>query len=1128
MNSDRALEIFKKYETDETIQNFIQQANSRYILYKINEPYENFPKYTENLDGRCISIAFTYLSVANSLYEAGNEVYVEALEKSGKILEYLFNYEKCNHVYKIYGRIVCGLAYYASKQYSKSFIVLNNIEEESNIANIIKLLLTKNIDDLNILVRKILLNKDRINSINDEEIYTDIFAKCIIELLNYIYTGNKERVYRAKLIITDLIELALLNEEPALWWVFKLFRIILNNFEVNSIWSVLSKLINEDSKNLIEKYILANIYKRPPVIELFKSQIDCMHLVLNKKNGIIGIPTSSGKTKISEIAILNNFLENPESICVYIAPFKSLAYEVEDSLSRIFEPLGFKVSNLYGNSHCSRIDRFKIQESNIIIATPEKTKSIIRGIDDIKQKIKLVIVDEGHLVGCNLRYVYNELLIEELKSSIALNEGNIFVLSAVLPNLSEFAKWIADDETNVATSKWRPSEQRLGILELVNNNTNIIWKGEIQSYNKQFIEPIQIKKKNKKKTYFFPTNKKESVAAAATKLSMFGSVLIYVGKSNMVVSQAREIIKYLQLSNNSEYLKFKWINKQDYEIFTLSCKEYLGENSEILDLSRYGILCHSSRLPIEVRASMDKLMKNGNPKIIIATSTLAQGVNIGVSSVIISNVWLNKTEKVNINDFWNIAGRAGRAFIDTEGKILYAIDKNKESYKVRKDEMDINKYFSYNLTEAESGIYYLLEQIFHIADECCIDINHLVEMISDDKYDELIKYKDKDLTEIEIDYRENINEIFDVIDDTLLSLNVDYESYKLENHSDWIDDCFRRSLAFITAQKQSRLRGEEIIKILKSRNNALIKKIPNHKDWKRYTNSSVPLRVNFHIDDKLDDILMIINKYISLEKSLENLSNFILELDNIICSFPTKSIYDYNCDENYITKIRNMWFKGSNYDEIIKLQKNSGKICDEYYGFQFPWIVGAIGKKLKYLGYIIEAEIIDEVAILAENGLPNIVAAKIYIEGIRSRMAATELSLVLINKYSDLSINENNILEQLIRLTEEEQIIDKCTSITKSWLKQFKDIRANLVTYKVEGFDLTLNEEEFNYPDKVVVRSIGNNYYLCSLDYEVSIEIVPPEDNAFSNICDKEGIYFEQTDKYVWTLKSDNPFIEII
>lgn len=1126
MNSDRALEILKKYETDETIQNFIQQASSRYILYKVNEPYENFPKYTENLDGRCISIAFTYLAVGSSLYEAGNDVYVEALEKAGKILEYLFNYEGCNNVYKTYGRIACSLAYYASKQYSRSFIVLNNVEEESEIANIIKLLLTKNIDDLNIIVRKVLLNKDRVNYANDEEIYTDIFAKCIIKLLNYIYTGNKEKICEAKMIINDLIELALLNEEPALWWVLKLFKIILSSFEVNSMWRVLSKLINEDSKQLIEKYILANIYKQPPVIELFKSQVDCMDLVLNKKNGIIGIPTSSGKTKISEIAILKNFLENPESICVYIAPFKSLAYEVEDSLSRIFEPLGFKVSNLYGNSHCSQIDRFKVQESNIIIATPEKTKSIIRGIDDIKQKIKLVIVDEGHLIGCNLRYIYNELLIEELKSSITLNNGNIFILSAVLPNLSEFAKWIANDETNIATSKWRPSEQRLGILELVNNNTNIIWKGEILAYNKQFIEPIQLKKK---KISFFPANKKESVAASASKLSMFGSVLIYVGKSNMVASQAREIIRYFQLSNNCEYLNFKWINKHDYEIFALSCKEYLADDSEILNFANYGILCHSTRLPLEVRISMDKLMKNGNPKIIIATSTLAQGVNIGVSSVIISNVWLNKSEKVNVNDFWNIAGRAGRAFIDTEGKILYAIDKNRKRYQVRQDLKDIHKYFDeHNLDEAESGLYYLLKKIFDIADKCCIDFNHLVEMISDDKYDQFIKYKDKNLTEIEIDYRENIKEIFDVIDDTLLSLNVDYESYKLDNYSDWIDDCFRKSLAFITAEKQSRLKGEDLIKILKSRNNALIKIIPNYKDWKRYTNSSIPLRVNFNIDYKLNDILMIIKGYIQREKNLENLSNFILELDNIICCFPTKSIHDYNCEQSNIKMIRKMWLSGIDYDEIIKLEKNAGKICNEYYSLQFPWIVGAIGKKLKYLGYIIEAEIIDEVATLAENGLPNIFAAKIYIEGIRSRIAATELSEVLIKKYSNLSINENNILEPLISLTDEDQIICKCTSITKSWLKEFKDTKENLITHQIKGFDIKLNDEKLNHLEKIVVKNIGNSYYLCSLDYEASIEIVLPEDNVISNICDKEGIYFEQTDQSVWTLKSDNPFIEII
>ena len=61
MNNKITMELFKKYEEDTTIQNYIAQANSRFILYNANEPIENFPKYTRDLDEKCLHIAFSYL-----------------------------------------------------------------------------------------------------------------------------------------------------------------------------------------------------------------------------------------------------------------------------------------------------------------------------------------------------------------------------------------------------------------------------------------------------------------------------------------------------------------------------------------------------------------------------------------------------------------------------------------------------------------------------------------------------------------------------------------------------------------------------------------------------------------------------------------------------------------------------------------------------------------------------------------------------------------------------------------------------------------------------------------------------------------------------------------------------------
>jgi replicative superfamily II helicase len=50
-----------------------------------------------------------------------------------------------------------------------------------------------------------------------------------------------------------------------------------------------------------------------------------------------------------------------------------------------------------------------VDNSHILIATPEKSKAILRANDELASRIALVIIDEGHLLGEDKRYVINDL-----------------------------------------------------------------------------------------------------------------------------------------------------------------------------------------------------------------------------------------------------------------------------------------------------------------------------------------------------------------------------------------------------------------------------------------------------------------------------------------------------------------------------------------------------------------------------------------------------------------------------------------------------------------------------------------------------------------------------------------------
>lgn len=1110
MRSDKANALLNLIEKDSRIQNYIAQANSRYILHTVKEPQANFPRFAQGLDDRLLSIAYSYLSIACTLAEKqalAGAIY--PFEKGASILEYIYNHEQNKTAYSSYYKLTSALAHYAAFQYSKAFIVLRNSEFESKTAKLISNLLKKDFSALLREINSVLLNPDYndrvIAALEDEaeaqhKVYTAFVARALAALIEFIYSGKTEWLEQTHSILDDLLELVGINEDPAMWWLVRILRIIINGYEIASPWKALPINFGGNYNELLDLYIRNLAFGKPSIVELFVSQREALKKVLEPDGAVIGLPTSSGKTRIAEIAILQCLMQNRGAIVLYLAPFRSLAFEIEESLSSTFTPLGFEVSHLYGGSQFSTVDKELAEESNIIIATPEKAKAILRADSEIANKVKLVVIDEGHLLGYSQREILNELFVEELKLFSKRNEGKIILLSAVLPNTKDISKWITNSENKIVESSWRPSSQRFGILQWNGRNLDIEWKSKEEPvpFNRDFIKPF-VSKAPKPKV-IFPINKKQAIAATAIKMSQVGSVLIFVGRKNMIMTQAKEVLT--AMGNNPEIIN--WINPDDWELFTLACNEAFGNHSPVLKYAMYGIICHSRDIPNDVRYAMERLMRKGNPKIIISTSTLAQGVNIGVSTVIIANVYISTTP-INSTDFWNIAGRAGRAFVDSEGKILYVIDNTQEDWKVKKARKLSEAYFdSTVLEDANSGLLHLVNYIYKISEECDINSQLLLELIAENDYS---KFK----TEYE-DYSEIVINNFDWIDDTLLSLNVELESYNMEDPSDWIDDFFRRSLAVIQSKNENK-----VLDFLKARNKGVIKMAGNPARWKSYVSSGIPLRSSVMIEGKIKDIISILLKYNESTQTLEDLVIFLMDVELIVSDFPSQH-FKARFEKGAIDDSRGLWLSGAPLHEIQEKVDNAQDICNEHFGFGLPWAINAISRKLYDMEYTEEAEQYAELALLTELGLPNFKAAKIYLTGIRSRSASSELSrIITFEKGISLKALREFLIENIASLRK------RCGSEAIKWIE-------SLNTKKTNGSKETISRINLSHTIKdksvttVTFRSYNNQVFLCSLDYKYQ-EKVNVAKTGFKSHVDNLGITYELSGDYenTWEMSIRNP-----
>ena len=256
-------------------------------------------------------------------------------------------------------------------------------------------------------------------------------------------------------------------------------------------------------------------------------------------------------------------------------------------------------------------------------------------------------------------------------------------------------------------------------------------------------------------------------------------------------------------------------------------------------------------------------MNKEKPRVIIATSTLGQGVNLGVSTVIFSTLRQGR-DLITSRDFWNIAGRAGRAFVDHEGKILVALDTvDKSNFKIRRERSQIFNYFDKaQIDNAQSGCLELIKYIKREAESNDISFVKLIELLADNN-----------ISEIKSDSEET-NNLLDWIDDGLLSL---HDINSIDNDDfEWTDDYFRNSLAYIQAEHSEDITGEQVTQFLKARTKGIVAKVGEDRTkWKSIIKSGIPLNSDLQIEDKLELLISITQEYLAGEDNIDNKINLL-------------------------------------------------------------------------------------------------------------------------------------------------------------------------------------------------------------------------------------------------------------
>jgi hypothetical protein len=1095
------------------IRNIIAQSKAKQVLREVRELPENFPNFSPELDDRVTFVAYGLLAAGCSLIEHGETEEGQAeLYSAADILESAHRTEVANHHTSALHCLIGAMAFYACGQYSRAFVLIAGVEEVTPSAGIVASYLRKDRLNLVIKLNEVLLTPspsfDESSQFEDWAL-TICVARSMALATEHSISGEPELLVNADLVLRDAMVISEGSSYPAFWWMARLLRLMLKDYGKNSLWTVLPAFFGPSGATQLDSYVKLLAFLKSPVTELWQSQTAALHLALNSLNrgGVINLRTSAGKTRIAELAILQTLSTDPNSKVLYLAPFRSLAFELERTFSKTLSPLGYSVSHLYGGSRFSGVDRELVKEGRITIATPEKAKAMLRAAPELFESIKLIVIDEGHLLGDNERNVRIELFLEHLRLIASQQGARVLLLSAVLPNAEDLAIWVGGNSGALVKSTWKPSVERFGTLRWISSGVSIEWLGGERCFNPHFIEFKEVPK-GKKGKRIFPSNKTESVAATAVRLANLGPVLIFAGQAQWVTSMVNGVLTAL----GTDAPIHQW-PETEWRIFEAVCKEELGEESLIIVAARLGVVFHSNKLPPQVRIVLEKLIAKQPPKIIVATTTLGQGVNIGISSVIVATTFIGNKLQISKRDFWNICGRAGRAFVDGEGKILFAIDGTRDAWQVQKDEEIAVSYFDIShLDQVVSGLLQVVKYLCDISSKVGISFETLIELSANDRFDRYGEYKT------------NIEEIVDCIDDQLLALHVSYEGDDPALIADWVDDAFRDSLAAIQERaKQITGQDGQLISFLKARVSGILLKVPSPEARKAAIASSLPLSVAVLVFNQLAVFCEIVDRYLNSGCTDSALELLVFEFEvwgrqnahAIVAGIPEQELLD---------KIRSQWLAGvslHNHNIIDTCGNKSMAICTEFYGYQLPWLFHSVAQNFDKLADEKRVDALCKVGLLVELGLPSEAAAKVFLAGVRSRSAAVELSSFVSNPADSVSGIRNALLDSV-------SVNALSTLVSASTLEWLYLLSAE---HGVSEVPLPQCAKfRVKVPNEVStlhVRQLKQNssIFLCSIDGRFKISVLATEELPFDKYVNDPRFIFVR-DGDAWVQQCRDPRID--
>ena len=354
---------------------------------------------------------------------------------------------------------------------------------------------------------------------------------------------------------------------------------------------------------------------------------------------------------IADLVALQAWRQDPRALVVYVAPLKALVRErVNDWKRRMRPVVQGDILELTGdvNPSAALLDR-----ASAVVTTPEKWDAVSRawGTRKYVLKSRVVILDEVHLLGGDRGHVLEALVARLRRSAPTVR---LVALSTALASADDLGHWLAVPEYNVYN--FRPSVRPVPLEAHIQGYPGKHYCPRMATMNRPAYAAIREFSPTRPSLIFVASRRQTRLTAEALVSQACGddTAVTFVGA-------APEAADFLEGAANAAS--------------DPALKEWL----------RWGIGIHHAGLNESDRQLVERAFRDGYALVLVATATLAWGVNLPARLVVIKGTEFFDAKQgryvdMPITDLLQMMGRAGRPQFDDTAVAVILVEESKKNF----------------------------------------------------------------------------------------------------------------------------------------------------------------------------------------------------------------------------------------------------------------------------------------------------------------------------------------------------------------------------------------------------------------------------------------------------------------